>query len=55
MEGHSSNFIRVSAHAREPRWNRVDHVRLTGLATDIMEGEITPVGGSLAPIAFADG
>jgi len=40
MEGHSANFIRVTAHAPSPRWNTVDEVRLTGMSEEGMRGEI---------------
>jgi threonylcarbamoyladenosine tRNA methylthiotransferase MtaB len=40
MEGHSGNFIRVTAHAPSPRWNMVDEVRLTGLSEEGLRGEI---------------
>jgi threonylcarbamoyladenosine tRNA methylthiotransferase MtaB len=40
MQGHSGNFIRVTAQAPSPRWNMVDEVRLTGMAREGMAGEI---------------
>lgn len=40
MEGLSGNYIRISAFSPAPRWNRVDRVRLTGLAGEGIEGEI---------------
>lgn len=40
MEGLTSNYIRVTAFAPEPRWNQVDTVRLTSLNAEGMDGEI---------------
>jgi threonylcarbamoyladenosine tRNA methylthiotransferase MtaB len=40
MQGHAGNFIRVTARAASPRWNRVDEVRLAGATGDGMIGEI---------------
>lgn len=40
IEGLTGNYIRVSAVAAEPRWNRLDMVRLSGLTADGMHGEI---------------
>lgn len=42
MEGLTGNYIRVSATAPEPRWNRMDTVYLTGLNSEGMMGEIVP-------------
>jgi threonylcarbamoyladenosine tRNA methylthiotransferase MtaB len=41
IEGLTGNYIRVTATASEPRWNQVDHVKLTGLTAEGMSGEIT--------------
>ena len=40
IEGLAGNYIRVTTIAPEPRWNRVDNVRLTGLDGDGMTGEL---------------
>ena len=40
IEGLSGNYIRVTTIAPEPRWNQVDHIRLTGLDGDGMAGEL---------------
>ena len=40
IEGLAGNYIRVTTIAPEPRWNRVDNVRLTGLDGDGMAGEL---------------
>jgi len=39
LEGLTDNYLRVTAHARESRWNRLDPVRLTGTSTEGLEGE----------------
>ncbi len=41
MEGLSGNYIRVTATASEPRWNRIDDVQLTGLTENGLLGTIT--------------
>jgi threonylcarbamoyladenosine tRNA methylthiotransferase MtaB len=41
MEGLSGNYIRVTAVAPEPRWNRIDEVELTGLTENGLLGTIT--------------
>jgi threonylcarbamoyladenosine tRNA methylthiotransferase MtaB len=40
MQGHSGNFVRVTAQAPSPRWNMVDEVRVTGVTGEGMVGEI---------------
>jgi threonylcarbamoyladenosine tRNA methylthiotransferase MtaB len=40
MQGHSGNFVRVTAQAPSPRWNMVDEVRVTGVTAEGMMGEI---------------
>jgi threonylcarbamoyladenosine tRNA methylthiotransferase MtaB len=40
IEGLTDNYIRVTANAREPRWNRVDQVRLTRAEAEGCAGEI---------------
>jgi len=40
IEGLTGNYIRVTATAPEPRWNHINEVKLTGLTTDGMSGEI---------------
>ncbi len=40
MEGLTGNYIRVMATASDPRWNRVDEVKLLGLSEDGLRGEI---------------
>ncbi len=40
MEGLTDNYLRVTALAPEPRWNRFDRVRLTGEGEDGLTGEI---------------
>jgi threonylcarbamoyladenosine tRNA methylthiotransferase MtaB len=40
IEGLTDNYIRVTANAREPRWNRVDQVRLTRTEAEGCAGEI---------------
>jgi threonylcarbamoyladenosine tRNA methylthiotransferase MtaB len=39
-EGLTGNYIRVTAHAPELRWNHLDSVHLTGLTSDGLHGEI---------------
>jgi len=40
MEGLTDNYLRVSVKTPEPRWNRLDPVRLTAEAPDGLSGEI---------------
>lgn len=40
MEGLSGNYLRVTAFAPEPRWNRVDEVLLDSLTPDGLAGRI---------------
>ncbi len=40
MEGLTDNYLRVAASAPEPRWNRLEAVRLIGLSEDSLRGEI---------------
>jgi len=40
MEGLTGNYIRVTARASQPRWNRVDPVELVGLNADGMDGKL---------------
>lgn len=40
MEGLTSNYLRVSASASQPRWNRIDAVRLSEETQDGLRGEI---------------
>jgi threonylcarbamoyladenosine tRNA methylthiotransferase MtaB len=40
MEGLTDNYLRVAAVASEPRWNRLDRVRLTAQGLEWLEGEI---------------
>ncbi|MFZ5820901.1 MAG: MiaB/RimO family radical SAM methylthiotransferase [Chloroflexota bacterium] len=40
MEGLTPNYIRVTARASQPRWNRVDEVELVGVNADGMEGKL---------------
>jgi threonylcarbamoyladenosine tRNA methylthiotransferase MtaB len=40
IEGVTNNYIRVTANAPELRWNQLDNVKLTGLTSDGMSGEI---------------
>jgi hypothetical protein len=40
IEGLTANYLRVSANAPEPRWNHLDPVKLTGLTSDGMTGEL---------------
>jgi len=41
IEGLTENYIRVTAVAPEPRWNRVDDVYLTGLRENGLAGKLT--------------
>jgi threonylcarbamoyladenosine tRNA methylthiotransferase MtaB len=43
LEGLTDNYLRVSAIASEPRWNRIDKVTLTKMADDALEGTIANV------------
>ena len=40
MEGHTGNYLRVTASALSPRWNMVDNVKLKGLVGDKLVGDI---------------
>jgi threonylcarbamoyladenosine tRNA methylthiotransferase MtaB len=40
IEGLTGNYLRVTATAPEPRWNRMDEVKLTGLTSEGLSGEI---------------
>ncbi len=40
LEGWTANYIRVSTVASEPRWNKVDDVKLINLTSEVMEGKI---------------
>jgi threonylcarbamoyladenosine tRNA methylthiotransferase MtaB len=40
LEGLTDNYLRVTAIAPEPRWNRLDTVHLTAEASGGLEGEI---------------
>jgi threonylcarbamoyladenosine tRNA methylthiotransferase MtaB len=40
IEGLTDNYIRVSAIAPEPRWNRLDRVRLLEISGEGVRGEI---------------
>jgi threonylcarbamoyladenosine tRNA methylthiotransferase MtaB len=40
IEGLTGNYIRVTASAPEPRWNRVDKVKLSALTAEGISGEI---------------
>jgi threonylcarbamoyladenosine tRNA methylthiotransferase MtaB len=40
IEGLTGNYLRVTATAPEPCWNRVDQVKLTGLNAEGMSGEL---------------
>jgi hypothetical protein len=40
MQGLTDNYLRVSATAPAPRWNRIDAVRLSGLSDRGLTGEI---------------
>jgi threonylcarbamoyladenosine tRNA methylthiotransferase MtaB len=40
LEGWTGNYIRVSALATEPRWNKLDDVKLINLTSDGIQGEI---------------
>lgn len=40
MEGFSGNYLRVTATAHSPRWNRVDEVMLKEPVGDMLSGEI---------------
>jgi threonylcarbamoyladenosine tRNA methylthiotransferase MtaB len=40
LEGWSGNYIRVTANAPEPRWNKVDNVKLINLTSEGIQGEI---------------
>ncbi len=44
LEGLTDNFIRVSAWAAKPRWNRIDFVKLTGTSGDRLRGVIRKSG-----------
>jgi threonylcarbamoyladenosine tRNA methylthiotransferase MtaB len=44
MEGWTANYLRVRSSAAAPRWNEVDHVRLTGISGDVLEGVISDSG-----------
>lgn len=40
LEGWSGNYIRVTANAFEPRWNKLDNVKLINLTSEGIQGEI---------------
>jgi threonylcarbamoyladenosine tRNA methylthiotransferase MtaB len=40
MEGFSGNYLRVTATAHSPRWNRIDEVKLVEQLGDMLGGEI---------------
>lgn len=40
LKGLTGNYLRVTAFSPEARWNKIDHVCLTALVEDGMEGEI---------------
>jgi threonylcarbamoyladenosine tRNA methylthiotransferase MtaB len=40
LEGLTDNYLRVTALAVQPRWNRIDVVTLTGLTREGMQGKI---------------
>jgi tRNA A37 methylthiotransferase MiaB len=40
LEGWSGNYIRVTANAPEPGWNKLDKVKLINLTSEGMQGEI---------------
>ena len=40
LEGWSGNYIRVKANSPEPRWNKVDNVKLINLSSEGIQGEI---------------
>ena len=40
MEGLTGNYLRVKAVAPQPRWNRLDRVKLTRQTDDGLKGEI---------------
>jgi threonylcarbamoyladenosine tRNA methylthiotransferase MtaB len=40
LKGLTGNYLRVTAFSPEARWNKMDHVCLTALVEDGMEGEI---------------
>jgi hypothetical protein len=40
VEGHTDNFIRVTAKTAWPRWNQVDPVQLTSEADEGLRGEL---------------
>jgi threonylcarbamoyladenosine tRNA methylthiotransferase MtaB len=40
IEGLTGNYLRVTTTVPEPRWNRVDNVKLTGLTAEGLRGEI---------------
>jgi len=40
LEGWTGNYIRVSTNSPEPRWNRMDDVKLINLTNKGIKGEI---------------
>jgi threonylcarbamoyladenosine tRNA methylthiotransferase MtaB len=40
MQGHAGNYLRVSACASSPRWNKIDEVELVEISADGMKGVI---------------
>jgi threonylcarbamoyladenosine tRNA methylthiotransferase MtaB len=44
MEGLTGNYLRVTAPAPSPRWNKVDRVRLTGIVSGGLRGVILDSG-----------
>ena len=40
MQGLTENYLRVRATASEPRWNKIDQVRLVEIAGDVVLGDI---------------
>ncbi len=43
LEGLTGNYLRVSAEASQPRWNRIDLVRLERLDDEELTGKIEPL------------
>ena len=40
LEGHTDNYIRVSANYSQPLWNQISDVRITKLTDNGLNGEI---------------
>lgn len=40
MEGFTENYLRVQAYAPEPRWNKIDRVRICSEVKSVMAGEL---------------